>query len=34
VKPDHIKVFEMSPGLSAEEVLAGVAHIKGIWGEE
>lgn len=34
VKPEHIKVFEMSPGLSAEEVLAGVAHIKGIWGEE
>jgi sugar phosphate isomerase/epimerase len=34
VKPDHIKVFEMSPGLSAEEVRAGVAHLKSIWGEE
>jgi len=34
VKPEHIKVFEMSPGLSAEEVKAGVAHIKSIWGEE
>jgi sugar phosphate isomerase/epimerase len=33
-KPEHIKVFEMSPGLSAEEVRAGVAHLKGIWGEE
>jgi sugar phosphate isomerase/epimerase len=34
VKPEHIKVFEMSPGLSAEEVRAGVAHLKSIWGEE
>lgn len=34
VKPEHIKVFEMSPGLSAEEVRAGVAHLKAIWGEE
>jgi sugar phosphate isomerase/epimerase len=34
VKPEHIKVFEMSPGLSAEEVSAGVAHLKGIWGAE
>jgi sugar phosphate isomerase/epimerase len=34
VKPEHIKVFEMSPGLSAEEVSAGVAHLKSIWGEE
>jgi sugar phosphate isomerase/epimerase len=34
VKPEHIKVFEMSPGLSPEEVRSGVAHIKSIWGEE
>jgi sugar phosphate isomerase/epimerase len=34
VKPEHIKVFEMSPGLSAEEVSSGVAHLKGIWGGE
>jgi sugar phosphate isomerase/epimerase len=34
VKPEHIKVFEMSPGLSPEQVHAGVAHLKGIWGEE
>ena len=34
VKPEHIKVFEMSPGLSAEEVLQGVRHLKSIWGEE
>jgi sugar phosphate isomerase/epimerase len=34
VKPEHIKVFEMSPGLTREQVLAGVAHIKSLWGEE
>ncbi|HEX7862104.1 MAG TPA: TIM barrel protein [Verrucomicrobiae bacterium] len=34
VRPDHIKVFEMSPGLSSEEVKGGVAHIKSLWGEE
>jgi sugar phosphate isomerase/epimerase len=32
VKPDHIKVFEMSPGLTREQVLAGVEHIKSLWG--
>jgi sugar phosphate isomerase/epimerase len=34
VKPEHIKVFELSPRLSAEEAGAGVAHIKQLWGEE
>jgi len=34
VRPDHIKVFEMSPGLSPEEVEAGVSHLKSIWGED
>jgi len=33
VKPEHIKVFELSPRLSVEEVLGGAAHLKGIWGE-
>jgi sugar phosphate isomerase/epimerase len=33
VRPEHIKVFEFSPSLSAEEVQRGVAHLKGIWGE-
>jgi sugar phosphate isomerase/epimerase len=33
VKPEHIKVFEMSPSLETEEVMAGVAHLKSIWGE-
>jgi sugar phosphate isomerase/epimerase len=33
VRPEHIKVFELSPRLSVEQVRAGVAHLKGIWGE-
>jgi sugar phosphate isomerase/epimerase len=34
VKPEHIKVFELSPRLSAEEVAGGVALIKQVWGPE
>ena len=34
VKPEHIKVFELSPGLAVEEVKRGVAHVKQIWGDE
>jgi sugar phosphate isomerase/epimerase len=34
VKPEHLKVFEFSPGLTVEEVKAGVAHVKNIWGAE
>jgi sugar phosphate isomerase/epimerase len=33
VKPEHLKVFELSPVLKEEEVRTGVAHLKGIWGE-
>ena len=33
-KPEHIKVFELSPGLPQEKVKPGIAHIKKIWGEE
>ncbi len=33
VTPEHIKVFELSPSLSVEQVRAGVAHVKQIWGE-
>jgi sugar phosphate isomerase/epimerase len=33
VRPEHIKVFELSPGMPVEEVQAGVAHLKSIWGE-
>lgn len=34
VKPEHIKVFELSPGVSAEELRIGVQHLKSIWGDE
>ena len=34
VKPEHIKVFEFSPSLKVDEVQAGVAHVKGLWGAE
>jgi sugar phosphate isomerase/epimerase len=34
VKPEHIKVFELSPKLSVEEVQRGVAHLKLIWGNK
>jgi sugar phosphate isomerase/epimerase len=33
VKPDHIKVFEFSPNMETEQVVAGIAHIKALWGE-
>ena len=34
VKPEHIKVLELRPGLSPEEVRSGTAFIKSVWGEE
>jgi sugar phosphate isomerase/epimerase len=33
VKPEHLKVFELSPHLSPEQATAGVEHIKKVWGE-
>ena len=33
VKPEHIKVFELNPGLPVEAVRSGVAHVKRIWGD-
>ncbi|MBI3880022.1 MAG: sugar phosphate isomerase/epimerase [Verrucomicrobia bacterium] len=33
VRPDHIKVFELSPGASPDDARRGVAHLKAIWGE-
>lgn len=33
VRPDHVKVFEFSPHMPVEELKAGVAHIKQLWGE-
>ncbi len=34
VKPEHIKVFEFSPSLTAEEARAGVQYVKNLWGED
>jgi sugar phosphate isomerase/epimerase len=34
VKPEHIKVFELSPSLPVEAVKSGIAHLKLIWGNE
>lgn len=34
VKPEHLKVFELSPSLSPEAARRGVEHLKGIWGPE
>ena len=34
VKPEHIKVFELSPSLPKDQALEGIRHLKGIWGEE
>jgi len=31
VKPEHIRVFELSPGLNADQVRRGVDHLRGIW---
>ena len=33
VKPEHIKVFELHSSVTVEEVQAGVAHVKSLWGE-
>jgi sugar phosphate isomerase/epimerase len=32
VKPEHIKVFELSPGVTAEEVRKGAEWIMKLWG--
>ena len=33
VRPEHIRVFEFGPRVPVEELNAGVAHVKAIWGE-
>jgi sugar phosphate isomerase/epimerase len=33
VKPEHIKVFELSPKVPLESVQRGIAHLKRVWGE-
>ncbi|HZL43134.1 MAG TPA: sugar phosphate isomerase/epimerase [Verrucomicrobiae bacterium] len=32
VRPEHIKVFELSPSLTSEDARRGVEHLKSIWG--
>jgi len=34
VKVEHIKVFELGPGVAVEDLKRGVEHLKGIWGQE
>jgi sugar phosphate isomerase/epimerase len=34
VKPEHIKVFELNPGVPVEDLKTGVNHLKRIWGDE
>jgi sugar phosphate isomerase/epimerase len=34
VKPEHIKVFELSPKVPLDSVTRSIAHLKKIWGEE
>jgi sugar phosphate isomerase/epimerase len=34
VRPEHIKVFELSPSVPLEAAKAGIAHIKQLWGPE
>jgi sugar phosphate isomerase/epimerase len=34
VRPEHVKVFELSPALTVEEVRAGVEYIRQLWGDE
>jgi sugar phosphate isomerase/epimerase len=34
VKPEHIKVFELSPRVPVEAARAGIAYLKSIWGPE
>jgi sugar phosphate isomerase/epimerase len=34
VKPEHIKVFELNPGVSVDDLRRGVAYLKSIWGDE
>ena len=34
VKPEHIKVFELSPKVPLDSVTRSIAHLKRIWGED
>jgi sugar phosphate isomerase/epimerase len=34
VKSQHLKVFELAPGVPVEDLRTGMAHLKSLWGEE
>jgi sugar phosphate isomerase/epimerase len=34
IKPHHLKVLEMAPGVEPEDIRQGLAHIKSLWGDE
>jgi len=34
VKPEHIKVFELNPGINVENLQAGVKFVRDLWGAE
>lgn len=34
VKPEHLKIFELGPGIEIEDIKSSVAHIKSVWGQE
>jgi sugar phosphate isomerase/epimerase len=34
VKPQHLKVFEFDPGMSAEQARGGIEHVQRIWGKD
>lgn len=34
VRPDHIKVLELNPGVAPEDVSRGYEHIRSVWGPE
>ena len=34
VRREHIKVFEFSSSVDTQQAIAGVAHIKSLWGSE
>lgn len=34
VKPDHLKVFELSPSLSPADARGGIERLKSVWGPE
>lgn len=34
VRPEHIKVLELNPGVPVEDVARGIAHMRSVWGPE